>query len=582
MEIMAGKRRNKAVWGVDVASSSIKIVRMEMLGECPEILEADIIPFEGLPALNSVPGRDKRIWQALMRFREKYDIGHDPVIVGIPGEHFFMRPFDVFVVGTRTEEELVRYELEQHIPFGLDAVLWDYETFPAKGPSEQEVNGLVLAMKKDVFNNYLMSLSAGEIDPDELQAAPLGLYNYLRYEFDCSEPTLVVDVGAANTTVMVVDGSRYWLRTVRTGTDVLTEVLKKGFGQREVTRDELESIKLNLSQLSDRGAVSDMLSTSMRILVREVCESVRHVEGLSDATFKKVLLLGGGSHTYGLSRMLSEELGRPAITPAGLAKIDVCEEIDARYVSQNLPSLGTAIGLALQGLHIGETQVNVIGSALRQRRSQTMTKRAVVIGMIGAFILASAMMGVQTLRYYQLQAANTMLSGNIRAFQAKETAWRNVKGTPGVAEKRLGRLERMARTRRVWATVVDKVAKMLPSGGSERDRIWLVGLEVNPPALAGGQFQMIIEVGILLRKDFSHRKHLETKVLIPLRRDSKEIFSIAMDNRAGRENQERIHDTDSAELDFIPSTPDGLPRYFLLRVYVNVDAGNIPEPITGS
>ena len=191
---MAQKVSRKAVWGLDIASSAIKGVKMRLAGNRPEIIAADIVPLEGATGAQDASGRGRHIWQALQRFHEKHEIASDDVIVGLPGRLFFMRPFNVFAVGTRTEEELVRYELEQHIPFGLDAVLWDHESFPPTGPSDREVDGLLFAMKKDVLSNYLLSLSAVDVEPRQVQAAPIALRTFIEYEMNPEQPVLVVEV----------------------------------------------------------------------------------------------------------------------------------------------------------------------------------------------------------------------------------------------------------------------------------------------------------------------------------------------------------------------------------------------------
>ena len=477
----------KVVWGIDIASSAIKGVKVRLTEEgVPLIIDADIVPLEGSPSAQETPGRDRRIWQALQAFCERHDIGPEPIIAGLPGQHFFTRPFNVFVVGTRTESELVRYELEQHVPFGLDAVLWDYDTFPATGPSDREVDGLLFAMKKDILNNYLLSLSAADVEPEEVQAAPIALHNFVCHELQPVEPLLVVDIGAAGTTLLAIQGPRYWLRTIRVGGDALTDRLQRAFAPRDVKREDAEAIKLNLPSLSRRGEVMSALRPSLRIIVSELRTAIDHLKREHDVQFEKMILLGGGSHAYGLSRLISDELKIRVVTPAGLGHIEVGEEADPAYVNRNLPSLATPIGLALQGLGLGRSKVNVIGATLSRRRSQTMHRRVALVS-LAALLLFTVILGgfsqwrgsVMLDRLAELEARTLQLTTRHRKYLALTR--------PGESDRLLDRFEAAGRRRDVWLTVLDKMARILPPENNSRQRseleakVWLIGLDMELP-----------------------------------------------------------------------------------------------------
>ena len=129
---MVGRAGKRAVWGLDIAASAIKGVKMVADGGQVRLLAADILPYDGDSGALDAAGRDRRIWQALQKFQARHNIGSERVAVGLPGSVFFVRPFQTIQVGNRDETELVRIEIEQHMPMGLDAVLWDYELFESR------------------------------------------------------------------------------------------------------------------------------------------------------------------------------------------------------------------------------------------------------------------------------------------------------------------------------------------------------------------------------------------------------------------------------------------------------------------
>ena len=73
---------SKTVWGLDISASVVKGVQMRVAGDSIELLDADIIPYEGPAPAEETPGRDRRIWQALQRFNEAHRVGRARVAIG--------------------------------------------------------------------------------------------------------------------------------------------------------------------------------------------------------------------------------------------------------------------------------------------------------------------------------------------------------------------------------------------------------------------------------------------------------------------------------------------------------------------
>ena len=566
---MAGKDSKRVVWGLDVASSAIKGIRMRLVGDRPEILEADIMPLEGPPpASMENPGRDKRIWQALQRFQEKHQIGSEEVVVGLPGSHFFTRPFNVFVVGTRSESDLVRYELEQHIPFGLDAVLWDYEAFPPEGPGDRELDGLLFAMKKDVLNNYLLSLSAADIEPRQVQAAPVALYNFVRHELNPGKPVLVVDIGAEGTTLLAIHGSRYWLRTINIGGNTTTAVLERAFPPHEVSREDAEAIKVNLRMLTRRAEVKERLMQSMRVLVGELRNAMEHLSREHEISFSKMILLGGASQTPGLSKLIAAEFPMHVLCVKGLGSIGVADSADAAYLKRNAPSFATAVGLALQGLGKGATRVNVIGATLVRRRSQTMVKRVAAVALVALGLFTVLLGAFSTWRSAALEKGARSLRVHTGPLATRYRQWQLL-NRPGTAEQRLDRFEELARRRSVWLTVLDKVARMLPENNPNlrhlpwEDKMWVMRLEMSLPDKAGRRFKGVLDAGTPIRKDKTQLHYARRTVIDPLENDERKLFkNIAIERQQS-----------TAELKF--ASKAGKERFLLLRLGFEVDTDKV-------
>ena len=523
------KTISKSVWGLDISASAVKGVQMRIAGERVELLDAEIIPYEGPEPAEDAPGRDRRIWQALRRFNELHRVGGARVAVGLPGSIFFMRPFNIFLIGNRSEAELVRFEMEQQIPFGLDAVLWDYEMFQPPEAGARDRQGLLFAIKKEVLNNYLLSLSASRIEPAQLQAAPLALYNFIRHELQPEAPMLVADIGAANTTLLAISGQRYWLRTLNIGGAFMTAAVQNAFRPREVSVEDAEEMKCSLPLLSRRGEAIEKIAPAMRGFVGELRNGINLLKQEHKLSFERLMLVGGGSATYGLPRLLGDELKMRVVVPAGLGRIEIAESVDPAYVHGNLPVLATAIGLGLQALGQAATRVNMVGATLVERRSQTMVRRSAVMGAVAALFLVLLLGAFATWRAVAYRkAADQMRTDLLGPLMQRWNQFKKLGGRSD-AEKWLDGIRDMAASRSLCLLVLNKVALMLPDDNnspstSGTNKVWLIGLSLKPKPNAPGTFEGTIEAGTLWSLGGKHSDFMHTRLKTPLEGDASGMF----------------------------------------------------------
>jgi len=557
---MAKSIHAKPVWGLDIGGSAIKGVRMCLSGDTPRILAADILPLQGEAGRSDSPGRDRRIWQGLQQFAAKYNLRRERVAIGLPGPVFFIRPFDIPRVPGHSEEQLVRFEVEQHIPFGLDAVLWDYELFPDDDPEAEKRQGLLFAMKKEVFNNYLLSCASAEIEPVHVQAAPLALMHFLKHELDLPDKALVVDIGAAATDFLLFyGGGRYAIRSINSGVDVLTSALQRAFASRGLSREDAEVIKVNLPKLSARGETMRLIEPALRSFAGELSNAVRHLSKEHGVRCDRVFMVGGGASTYSLPRLAGEAMNARVVTPAGLGRIEVDETADLAYLNGNLPSLAPAIGLGLQALGRTATSVNLVGATLLRRRSQTISRRLAASIVAAAALLVITFGIFASVRKSLAMGRVEKLSNDLAPLRTARRSYRDLLEA-GEAERILEEYERMAESRAVWNFTLDKIAQMLPDNRRRppEQRVWLKNFSIKAVPGKPGVFSGVIEAGGLLRADMSHGKLAQDTLVISLKADSSGVF---------QDVQPRGYNVSAASL----YDGDGPPRFWVMEVGFTVN-----------
>ena len=130
---------SQTIWGIDVGKSALKAIRLRALTDgLVEVVGQTYIEHDSI-LTDDAADRDLKVTQALEKFLSQNDISADKVVVSVPGQHTLARFSPLPPVEAKKIPDLVRYEADQQIPFDMDEVIWDYQTFQEEGTPEIQV-----------------------------------------------------------------------------------------------------------------------------------------------------------------------------------------------------------------------------------------------------------------------------------------------------------------------------------------------------------------------------------------------------------------------------------------------------------
>src|SRR5690606_10017633 len=95
--------------------------------------------------------------------------------------------------------QIVRFEAQQQIPFPLEEVEWDYQTF--RSPNSPDIEAGIFAITKQRINERLAIWQDVGITPDVVTLSPVAAYNALAYDLSFSEETpgaIILDIGTTS------------------------------------------------------------------------------------------------------------------------------------------------------------------------------------------------------------------------------------------------------------------------------------------------------------------------------------------------------------------------------------------------
>jgi type IV pilus assembly protein PilM len=210
------------------------------------------------PAMES--GRISQIRVAVSDLVARMNPGKVKARYAISGQAVFTRFVKLPPLKEENVEQLVTFEAQQHVPFPLDEVVWDYELI--EGASDKEA--VIVAIKSDALDELNSAVNDSGLGTQEVDVSPMALYNSFRATYGVpEETTLLIDIGAKTSNLLYIEGRRFFTRSVAIGGAAITAAIAKEYG---VSFLEAEHQKTTNGLVALGGGHTEQLDESIAAL----------------------------------------------------------------------------------------------------------------------------------------------------------------------------------------------------------------------------------------------------------------------------------------------------------------------------
>jgi type IV pilus assembly protein PilM len=417
-----------------------------------------------------------------------------PATICLGGPSVFTRVIKVPVSDPTQVEQMVGFEAQQAIP-AIEEACWDFQIFPASEGATTELEALILAMKRDSVDEVMAAASKAGLRTDMVELAPTALINAFRYNYpEITTCTLLLEIGARSTNIVIVEGKRMFCRVVPLGGATVTQAIAADLQESFAGAEVLKRAKGFVHPGGSYEDPADEQTARMSKLARGVMTRL-HTEVERSVTFYRsqqvgsrpaqVLLAGGGA-CLGLTELFfREKLKVPVEFFQPFRRATLGAGVVPTELAQTFPSWATLVGAALHSLPDSPCRINILGSVQKAAVAKTKDRPAIIaVGVgVGLLLLLPGLHGFwQSGRIQGLLSPQTAEVEEAEATLGKLEAEQK-KGVEilGLADKALGlEAERMR-----WPILLAELrAKSLP------------GMWVTQMALAGGEPIPEGEVGV--------------------------------------------------------------------------------------
>ena len=346
-----GKKRELV--GLDIGAHAVKAVQLRRVRGGLELQHLGLAPLGPDTIVDGVIMDSNAVIGAVDEIFKSNQIKTKDVAVAVSGHSVIVKTIRVPKMKQQELEGAIQWEAEQHIPYAMEDVNIDFQVLPASPPGSTEVDVLLVAVKKDIINDYLAIISAANLSVAVVDVEAFALENVfeISHEPPQGEVVALVNLGAAITNINILrNGISEFRRDSAIGGNRYTESIQKMLG---LSFEQAEALKLGREvegrAFADAKSAIDMVSTELAGDIRRSFDFFRSTAH-SD-TIHKVLVSGGCARLPGLTAYLAEALEIPfeIVNPLRNIRADP-KQFDLEYLEYIAPQLAISVGLALRGV----------------------------------------------------------------------------------------------------------------------------------------------------------------------------------------------------------------------------------------
>lgn len=329
--------KEKVALGLDIGTSTIKLVKLKFLKETVELSGFNIEPVTS------------DLGASLKKLEQSQNI--KTINTGISGPASIIRYVNFPKLNKEEFNQSLKFEAKKHIPFLINEISLDGCILKPDLPDSQMLV-LITAVKKDFLNQRLKIIGETNFTVNILDLDSLALVNAFNFNYssddDLRHKTIaLLNIGASISNLNILEkGIPRLSRDITIAGNNLTQKIVDILG---VDFNSAEKLKINTEneRLKEVSAAIELILSN---LSAEIRTSFDYYESQSSSSVEKIFLSGGGSLVKGLKETLSNSLSIEMGIWDPLKQLIIPNDSDIQKIRKLSGQFAVAIGLALRGI----------------------------------------------------------------------------------------------------------------------------------------------------------------------------------------------------------------------------------------
>lgn len=341
--------------GLDISSTSVKLLELSRSGGNYKVESYGVEPLPDNAVVEKNISDVEGVGEAIARLTDRCKTKVKFAAVAVAGSAVITKTIEMSADLSEDElENQIEVEADQYIPYPLDEVALDFEVQGPSPRSEDQVEVLLAACRRENVEMREAALELGglkakvvDIEAHCMQRA----FELVRADFteegaeEEDQIIAIIDIGATMTTLSVITG---------VGAPYTREQL---FGGKQLTEEIQRRYSLSVEEAGlakKQGGLPDDYETEVLVpfkeaVIQQVTRSLQFFYSSSAYDdVDHIILAGGTSSIEGLAEMVAAKLGTPCSIANPFAKMSLASKVSQENLHNDAPALMIACGLALR------------------------------------------------------------------------------------------------------------------------------------------------------------------------------------------------------------------------------------------
>lgn len=332
---------------------------------------------------------------AIMDIVREKGIRPGPVAVSLSSHMVFPRLAAITPAGGPEKfEQMIRYEIEQNVPFPIDEMVCDRQVLGDTENGDKSV--MIVAAKVEQVEAITNAVASAGFRPEMVDVAPLAFTNAVDAatggDGSCK---ILLDIGAKTTSLIIAEGEKLYNRSIPIGGNNITRDIAQALSCSPAEAEQLKREKGYVSLggvAEDEDAVADRVAKVCRAvmsrLLAEISRSVNFYRSQQGGGAPvKLYITGGTALLPQIDTFFADSLHIEVEFFNPFSFISVGSAVDQTTLGSDGAMLTPTAGLALHMAGVAKFSINLLPPALIAARAEK-AKIPVVCAAGGLFVAA--------------------------------------------------------------------------------------------------------------------------------------------------------------------------------------------------
>jgi type IV pilus assembly protein PilM len=347
------KRKQTAVLGIDISSTSVKLIELSKSGKGLRVESHAVEPLPSEAVAEKVIQDVDSVGEAIRKVLKKAGAKSKEAAVAVPGSAVITKV--IAMPASLNEDDMeaqIQIEAEQYIPYPLEEINLDFEVLGPSEDNEETVDVLLAASKSENVELRSSAVTLARLTARAVDVEPYSIEHVCNVvpgilpDEGVDRTVAIVDVGATVTSLNVFnDRELIYTREQPFGGKQLTEEIMRRYG---LSYEDAGRVKRQ-GGLPDNYE-PEVLEPFKNTMAQQVSRFLQFFFSSSDyENVDQILLCGGCGSIEGIDEFIEGHIGTPTVVANPFQDMSLASGVNRQLLADDAPSLMIACGLAARG-----------------------------------------------------------------------------------------------------------------------------------------------------------------------------------------------------------------------------------------